>query len=54
MRKQEREALHKRIKEVLKKDPDLTLPQMEERFHVGRSMAMKLRKEALSELRHDF
>lgn len=46
MRKQEREALYKRIKEVLKKDPDLTLAQIRERFHISSSRAMDLRKEA--------
>lgn len=46
MRKQEREALHKRIKEVLKKDPDLTLGQIRDRFHVGYRQASRLKKEA--------
>ena len=49
MRKQEREAINKRIKEVLKKDPELSIVQIRDRFHIGHRPAMKLKKEALRE-----
>jgi hypothetical protein len=46
MRKQERETKYKRIIEVLKNDPDLSLPQIRERFGISYRKAIALKKEA--------
>ena len=45
MRKTEMEAAYKRIKEVIKKDPEITDEQIKERFGIGYRKVTRLRAE---------
>jgi hypothetical protein len=45
MRKAEREAAYKRIKEVIIKDPEITDKQLEDRFGIGYRKVAELRVE---------
>ena len=45
MRKTEMEAAYRRIKEVIKTDPDITDKQLQERFGIGYRKVAELRAE---------